>query len=97
MQFDTLLSSESEDGLLNRSYFFWSSARDEKKYSLIETTNSGISQIQIYLDTIKNGRTRKNKPGICDVKIEIADGYSCVGGRSEKAQNIIMSFGVTFR
>lgn len=33
---------------------------DEKKYrktSVIETINSGISQIQIYLDTIKYGRT----------------------------------------
>jgi hypothetical protein len=80
VQFDTLLSSEPEDDLINRRYFYWS--RDEKKYiktSVIETINSGISQIQIYLDTIKNGRARKNKSGICDVKIEVEDGYSYIG------------------
>jgi hypothetical protein len=73
------LQVEPEEKLLKRRYMYWCKKESKSKLVIVkDLINSGISQLNKYIETLKNGGARidKKKVGIYEPSINIYEGIS---------------------
>jgi len=80
---DEELSSESLEQLLNRKYMFWD--KDKNNCKLIDVQSyieDGVSQLNKYINAIKDGKAILNEAriGILDSRIKVEHGLSFLQG-----------------
>lgn len=78
---DKKLQNESEEELMNRTYFYWSI--DELKHKSIKVNkyiDNGKTQLNNYINVIKKGDVSQNEIGIFDKRINVSVGRSYIMG-----------------
>ncbi|GET60336.1 hypothetical protein GLOIN_2v1476919 [Rhizophagus irregularis DAOM 181602=DAOM 197198] len=74
---DKILEKENEEDLLKRPYAYWSKEYKRTNQTTIgEVLNSGISQLESYMNTISKGRVVDySSSGIFDERVKILSDY----------------------
>jgi hypothetical protein len=78
---DKKLQNESEEELMNRTYFYWS--KDELKHKSIKVNkyiDNGKIQLNNYINLLKKGAATQNEVGIFDERINVSVGRSYIMG-----------------